>query len=165
MNSRKEDRTVAGIMGFLVGISAMGLLALAFPPDCHATEQMHTEQECLASAIYFEARSESAIGQVAVAQVVMNRVASAHFPNTICEVVKQPHQFSFYWDGKPDTPYNAPVWDYSMQLAELFLKGARFGPVKDALYYHGVGSWPYWASQMHAVGIFGHHIFYEYNKT
>ena len=102
------------------------------------------EQRCLAVAIYFEARSEPVRGQVAVAQVVMNRVNSGIYPNSICRVVFQNQtwrnrcQFSFACDGRSDKPRHAKSWKRAMQLARQVTEGGRW--LKDighgATHYH-----------------------------
>ena len=78
---------------------------------------------CLAMAIYFEARSEPVEGQMAVAQVVMNRVANTRYPSEVCEVVKQKYQFAFYWDGKPETVHNKDAWGTAFIYASAVYSG------------------------------------------
>jgi spore germination cell wall hydrolase CwlJ-like protein len=76
---------------------------------------------CLAAAIYFEARGEIQLDQIRVAETILNRVESKRYPNTVCEVVKQKHQFSFYWDGKKETIYDTEAWLTSWDLANIAL--------------------------------------------
>ena len=89
---------------------------------------------CLAMNIYFEARSESTLGQHAVAQVTMNRVASDKYPNSVCDVVWQSGQFSWTNDGKSDVPKNKEAWEKAkhiakrMVLATFLLPGVPFWP-------------------------------------
>jgi len=66
---------------------------------------------CLQAAMYFEARGESPDARLAIAQVIFNRVDSKFFPNDVCEVVTQKHQFSWYWDGKPETVTELKMWE------------------------------------------------------
>jgi spore germination cell wall hydrolase CwlJ-like protein len=79
--------------------------------------------ECLAKNIYFESRNQPYEGQLEVALVTMNRVYSSDFPNTVCEVVYQPKQFSWYWDGLSDIPREAEAWANSIYLAvEIYVR-------------------------------------------
>ena len=72
---------------------------------------------CMAMNVFFEARNQPIAGQVAVAQITMNRVASPKYPDTVCGVVNQYKQFSWYWDGKSDVPQNAAAWDQAQIVA------------------------------------------------
>lgn len=82
----------------------------------------NNDVHCLALNIYHEARSESTEGQLAVALVTLNRVKSDRYPDTICKVVKQYKQFSWYWDGKSDKPTEALAWHMSKTMAEYVIK-------------------------------------------
>ena len=126
---------------------------------------------CLALNIYHEARSQSFAGQLAVAQVVMNRVKDSRYPNTICEVVLQgPHspswkdktrmwpirhrcQFTWYCDGKSDKPTNKKAWIYSIALTRYFL--ARSMMIIDftegATHYHADYVDPSWARKKNYI--------------
>ena len=118
-----------------------------------------TAAACLALNIYMEARSESVTGQLMVAEVVMNRVASEKYPSTVCGVVYQPHQFSWTSDGKSDTPRDKKAWAFSQALADDVLHGERLG--SDALYYHANYVSPGWAKRLTWVGQVGQHQFYK----
>ena len=118
---------------------------------------------CLATAVYFEARSEPYDGQVAVAEVILNRVHDTHFPDTICGVVKQKHQFSFYSDGKSDIPQNTLAFARAKQAAADALLGRGLGLT--ATYYHATYVTPYWAKKFTREGQIGHHIFYTNQGT
>ena len=126
------------------------------------------ERMCLAKAIYFEARSESLQGQLAVAKVVLNRVRDPRFPNTICGVVYQGAerrnacQFSFACDGKPDYPTNRRYWAKARRLAAKVLRGkVRLPKLDGVAYYHADYVRPAWASVMRPVVKIGRHIFYR----
>jgi len=126
------------------------------------------ERMCLAKAIYFEARSESLRGQLAVARVVLNRVRDPRFPNTICGVVYQGAerrnacQFSFACDGKPDYPTNRRHWAKARRLAAKVLRGQIRLPKLDGVaFYHADYVRPTWASVMRPVIKIGRHIFYR----
>ena len=78
---------------------------------------------CLAMNVYWEARNQSIAGQVAVAQVTMNRVASPDYPNDVCGVVHQHKQFSWQWDGKSDVPKEDASWNKAQMVAMGVLGG------------------------------------------
>jgi len=115
---------------------------------------------CLALAIYFEARSESLAGQYLVVNTIMNRVESVRYPSTICGVVAQKHQFSFYWDGIPERMSNKLAADRSLRVATNAV--AVDMSYYDGCHYHG--DWiakPHWAYSYKEVLREGKHIFYE----
>jgi len=123
--------------------------------------------KCLAEAIYFEARSEPEKGQMAVAQVVVNRAFSGYYPNDICGVVYQNRhrhlacQFTFACDGIPDIVYSKPHWEVATKLANEALDGK--GYLKDvgkATHYHAYYVSPYWARKMRKMVRIGAHTFY-----
>ena len=126
------------------------------------------ERKCLAQAIYYEARSEKRIGQVAVADVVLNRVASPLFPNTICGVVFQGSerrtgcQFSFTCDGSMAIRLNQRKWDASEELAGAILAGLRAPVSRNATHYHANYVNPYWAPRMTPTATIGTHKFYRF---
>lgn len=125
---------------------------------------------CLAKAIYFEARSESKAGQLAVANVVMNRVKSESYPNNICAVVYENHsktktggcQFSFTCDGQHDRPRQGKHWDKAKQLAHKVMNDADKSRVVNAsvLHYHADYVRPRWSRFMRRLTKIGRHIFY-----
>lgn len=122
---------------------------------------MTAEIICIALAVYHEARNQPHLGQVAVAQVVTQRVHSRRFPNTACEVVYQDRQFSFYFDGKPDTPYNTEAWQESILVAvNVYVNGYRISALKDVTHYyaHYIDP-PSWSYAMNVVAQIGDHIF------
>lgn len=130
-------------------------------------KHQRAEQICLAKAIYFEARSEPTLGQIAVAGVVLNRVESERYPNTICGVVfqndhrKNACQFSFACDGKTDVARSSKHWRGAMQLAKAFMDGTKKAHViRDALFYHADYVSPDWAAKMRVVKKIGRHVFY-----
>lgn len=128
------------------------------------------EQKCLAEAVYFEARGESRAGQIAVAQVVLNRVRSRHYPNTICGVVYQNEdklnrcQFSFACDGKVEHVANRRSWNRAVDAAQHALRGegrSVIAGVGNATHYHAASVSPRWAGEMTKLGTIGSHIFYR----
>lgn len=113
---------------------------------------------CLALNIYYEARGESIAGQIAVTQVVLNRVYSNKFPNNICDVIQQKNQFSWFWDGKSDMPKDHSAWVKSVEIAHLVYYLPLGDITRGALYYHAD-----WIEEQHNHNnpvIIGRHIFY-----
>lgn len=126
------------------------------------------ELHCLAEAIYFEARSEPAKGQAAVAQVVLNRVASGLYPSTVCGVVFQNWrrrndcQFSFACTGRPLRISEPQAWRRAVRIAKNVSDGKTYvADIGDATHYHANYVRPRWARYLKRVDRIGHHIFYE----
>ncbi|XSG81038.1 MAG: cell wall hydrolase [Methyloligella sp. ZOD6] len=125
------------------------------------------ERRCLATAIYFEARGEPVRGQLAVAQVVMNRVRSPKFPDTVCGVVYQGQfkrgcQFSFTCDGKSDQPDEDDEWTLAQDLAKQVTSDEVWLPEVDySTFYHANYVRPRWARSMNKIDKIGAHIFYK----
>jgi len=125
---------------------------------------------CLALAVYHEARSEPLLGQVAVAEVVLNRASSPRYPDNVCEVVTQGGtvrhrcQFSYYCDGKPETPFNRRAWRRSVAVAKLTSNGVISAGVNGATHYHATYVAPYWRAHFAYVRRIGSHIFYRSAK-
>jgi len=122
---------------------------------------------CLATAIYFEARGESTKGQQAVAQVVLTRVRSTLYPDTICGVVYQGQlrksgcQFSFTCDGIADVPKDKKLWHKAKDIARKAMAGKTW--LKDigrATHFHANYVWPPWRKELKRVKQVGLHIFY-----
>jgi len=128
---------------------------------------IETALMCLALNIYFEARSEPIEGQIAIAEVTLNRVASANYPNDVCSVVLQENkdgcQFSWWCDGKSDQPREHNSLRTSKALAELMLKEGHHITVigNEATHYHSNDVHPYWANDLHKIRRIGKHIFYK----
>jgi spore germination cell wall hydrolase CwlJ-like protein len=138
----------------------------ALPSNVHSA----SEVKCLATAIYFEARGEPERGQIAVAQVVLNRLKNPAYPNTICAVVYQNKnmrhacQFSFACDGIPDRITDRTAWTASQALATKILADDRtmfLADVGAATHYHANYVRPRWARAMKKVDKIGRHIFYK----
>ncbi len=126
---------------------------------------------CLATAVYFEARGESYRGQVAVAQVVLNRVKDHRYPKTICGVVFQNQarrnscQFSFACDGIPETINDPKSWAQAQEIATKVTDGELYlTEVADATHYHANYVRPAWAPRMQKVTQIGLHIFYKFKR-
>lgn len=121
---------------------------------------MMTALMCLALNIYFEARDQDFDGQLMVAEVTLNRVASPEFPDTVCEVVWQPGAFSWTDDGKSDEPQDLEAFAQSVLIASDALYRPDIMLGTKALYYHEKSIHPYWASSYTMLGMIGDHIFY-----
>jgi len=125
------------------------------------------ERHCLATAIYFEARGEPLKGQIAVSQVILNRVRSPKFPQTICGVVYQGQhrkgcQFSFTCDGHSDNPRDKGQWARAQDLAKSFMAGEHWLPeVGYSTFYHADYVRPRWSYRMNRIDKIGRHIFYK----
>ncbi|AGA91880.1 Cell Wall Hydrolase [Thioflavicoccus mobilis 8321] len=123
--------------------------------------------DCLALNIYHEARSEPAIGRLAVAAVTMNRVQSGDYPNSICAVVHQggeKHnqcQFSWWCDGRDDTPTDTRAWKLAQQTARRSLLGLAADPTNGATHYHATYVHPGWAKAFEQTTRIGRHRFYR----
>ncbi len=115
---------------------------------------------CLAMNVYWEARNQSLAGQVAVAQVTINRVLSEEYPNDVCSVVHQYKQFSWYWDGKSDVPREEEAWNRAQMVAIGVLGGSGHGDLDGVLHYHALYIKPYWAKNMVMITKIDDHIFY-----
>ncbi|HKO73627.1 MAG TPA: cell wall hydrolase [Bradyrhizobium sp.] len=125
-------------------------------------------EKCLAEAVYFEARGEAVRGQIAVAQVVMNRTFSGFYPNTVCGVVyqnKHRHyacQFTFACDNVADTVREPDMWDRAKKIAKAMLDGQLWLPeVAKSTHYHAYWVHPSWVSEMRKTYRFGVHTFYR----
>lgn len=125
------------------------------------------DRRCLSQAIYYEARSQSLAGQMAVADVVLNRVAHERYPDTICGVVYQGHtrdtgcQFSFTCDGSTDARVDRKAMYRSQLLATAVLGGFRVSLSQDATNYHATYVDPYWAPTLDRTVKIDDHVFYK----
>jgi len=125
-------------------------------------------EKCLAEAVYFEARGEAVRGQIAVAQVVMNRAFSGFYPNTVCGVVyqnKHRHlacQFTFACDNVADVVREPDMWDRARKIAKAMLDGQLWLPeVAKSTHYHAYWVHPSWVHEMKKMYKFGVHTFYR----
>ena len=121
------------------------------------------EQDCLANAVYFEARGEPIEGQLAVAEVVLNRTRSGRYPATICEVVTQPWQVSFVnATGRiPAANRASAAWHRAVAVARIAEVGASRLLPRDVLWYHADYVSPSWGRRLARNTKIGLHIFYS----
>jgi hypothetical protein len=126
------------------------------------------QTDCLSQAIYFEARSEAFVGQLAVAEVVLNRVRHSAYPDTVCGVVFEGSerrtgcQFSFTCDGSMDRTPRGRSWRRSQLLAEHAIMGFGREVTRRATHYHTVAVDPRWNSSLVRTRRIGTHIFYRF---
>lgn len=128
---------------------------------------LEQEATCLTQAIYYEARGESNAGQLAVAEVVMNRVRNGNYPGSICGVVYEGAarvtgcQFSFTCDGSLGRTVDALAWRKANRLARNVVLGHAESLVGTATHYHAAYIDPYWANSLKRTTRIGRHIFYS----
>jgi hypothetical protein len=126
-----------------------------------------TQWECLSEALYFEARGESNRGLFAVAEVILNRVDSPRYPDTVCGVVNQGTgrrnacQFSFTCDGRPEEVRDQTSWERVGKVARAMLDGAPRALTDGALFYHTTAVSPVWAARLDRTAAIGLHQFYR----
>ena len=139
------------------GLAYASLAAAVAAQD--APGAMDSELQCLAGAVYFESKGEPLSGQLAVAEVIINRTTSGRFPTTICSVVKQPGQFSFVRGGRiPAVGANAQ-YRTATAIAKVALADAWDSPASDALYFHARRVSPNWGKAR--VATIGNHVFFR----
>ena len=132
-----------------------------------------SEEYCLAETIYFEARNQELLGQIAVGLVALNRVKSSRFPDTLCDVTRQAKrdssgriikykcQFSYYCDGLKEHVAEKEAWSTAKIVAETVIEQGHKDFTDGALYYHTTSIVPYWSSAYHPTLELGDHIFYR----
>jgi spore germination cell wall hydrolase CwlJ-like protein len=166
------DAAVYGVSAAALEVAGRGLWRR------HLSDATYARQlRCLAEGMYFEARGEPWRGQLAVGRVILNRVSSKHYPDSICDVVYQNShlhnrcQFSFACDGKADVIRNAKVW-YSVRGYAAWLLANRpnerevseyrvLASLQTATHYHADYVQPHWAKHFELTARIGRHIFYS----
>lgn len=144
----------------LIGGTADGLTKKARTADNSALS-------CLSKAIYFEARGETIQGQVAVAEVILNRVDSRRYPNSVCGVVRQGAknlhacQFSYNCDGRPETISESDAFARAAKIAMMMLEGRPRVLTGAATHYHTTAVKPKWSKRLTETARIGDHIFYK----
>jgi hypothetical protein len=123
--------------------------------------------ECLTEALYFEARGETPVGQYAVAEVILNRVDNANYPDTICGVVNQGTgrqfacQFTYTCDGRPEMIDDETAWHRLGHIARIMMDGAPRDLTDGATHYHATWVNPRWARTYPQTAAYGVHVFYR----
>jgi spore germination cell wall hydrolase CwlJ-like protein len=167
----------------LSGVSRVAWIAIVAvgcqtaKPDGHGSmpsEQGHgdrvpisvEQQECMALAMYWEARGEGDLGMLAVGWTILNRSASPEFPLTPCEVVfdggeTPPCQFSWYCDGRSDRPRDWQSWQRAMRIAGELLTRPPNDPTRGALYFHSTLIDAVWHRGRTRTARIGSHDFYR----
>lgn len=124
--------------------------------------ELDTEGKCLATAVYFESMGEPLQGQLAVANVVINRAKSGRYPTSWCGVVKQKAQFSFVRAGRfPRIDYRCEAWAKAQAVARIAALNLTSALPQDVLWYHADYVAPRWRNNLHRVEKIGAHIFYR----
>jgi spore germination cell wall hydrolase CwlJ-like protein len=125
-----------------------------------STRTPDAQLECLAGAVYFEAKGEPLRGQLSVAEVILNRARSGRFPASACGVVKQRGQFSFIRGGRfPAIARASLAWKRAVAIANIAVKDLADGPAPKALFFHAKRVSPRW--KLTRVAAVGNHIFYR----
>jgi len=153
MNKLKIGILVVGLLTSIkLGIAEYGYLSMSQPKP--------QDIACLAKNIYMEARGEPIEGQIAVAQVTLNRLNSGSFGSSICKVVYAYKQFSWTLNSSRKVKSNKE-WEGSVAVATAVLKGSVHLPKFNALYFHTRQVKPYWARTRTQVATIANHIFYS----
>lgn len=129
-----------------------------------AQAPLDEQANCIAVAVYHEARGETVEGQLAVAKVIMNRAASGRYPGSWCEVVKQPWQFSFVSPRTGEFPYtdqSSDAWRRAVGITRLAIGNVVPSLTNDVLWYHADYVAPSWGRRLTRVEKIGAHIFYR----
>lgn len=125
-------------------------------------EPMSRELRCLAGAVYFEARGEDLDGQLAVAQVIVNRTEDGRFPRSYCGVVTQPGQFSFMRGRRmPTIREGSAAWTRAVAIAQIAHKGLWESQAEDAVFFHARYVRPGWSRSKTRLAQIDTHIFYR----
>lgn len=126
------------------------------------------EWQCLTEALYFEARGESIKGQFAVAEVILNRVDSARFPDSVCNVINQGTgrkyqcQFSYTCDGKKEVVAEKTAYRRVAKIAQIMVNGAARKLTNGATFYHTDAVRPKWSRKFDRTATIGVHHFYRH---
>lgn len=170
----KRAAFVVGALVVLLNLYTTPVKAADIPADMDIDLDglvvSESEFVCLALNDYWESRGEPLAGRMAVAQVVLNRAMDPRYPSNLCDVVKQDLsgggracQFSWWCDGKSDTPHDLEAWRRSLRLASAVL--TRDNNIQDntdgALWYHATWVKPKWTDDLQRATKIGDHIFYR----
>ncbi|MEL7347118.1 MAG: cell wall hydrolase [Pseudomonadota bacterium] len=149
-------------------IADPGRITLPAAIDRVVVGEKHQQWYCLAEGLYFEARGESVMGQFAVAEVILNRVDSGRYPDTVCAVLNQGAeklnacQFSYNCDGHAEEIHEPKAWDRVGKVAWLMLEGRPRSLTGNATHYHATHVSPRWSKKLKQTARIGDHVFYRY---
>jgi len=149
----------AVVTAFAAAIATIVFVAYTATTERMAEQQRRVEIRCLAVNVYHEARGEPRLGQVAVAEVTMNRVASPQFPDSVCRVVRQDSAFSWTMSKRTSRP-TGQARQQALKVAAGVYAGEQSPVVPGALHYHARGVDPAWARGRTPIRTIGRHIFY-----
>ena len=125
------------------------------------------QMSCLAEALYFEARGEPFTGQLAVGEVILNRVEDSRYPSSICKVINQGTgrrfacQFTYTCDGKLETVHERKAYEMALKLAKILITTHDRKLTKGSTHYHSNYVNPKWSKKFERVAKYGRHIFYR----
>ncbi|EPX78835.1 cell wall hydrolase [Salipiger mucosus] len=165
-----RDAGAAHINRMITPASAGGVQGLSYDTAWLSSQPKATggtQWQCLAEALYFEARGESLEGQFAVAEVILNRVDSSRYPDSVCGVVKQGTgrknacQFSYSCDGHPENISEPAAWNRVAKVAKAMLSGAPRALTEGATHYHTTAVSPGWSRKLTRTARIGAHYFYR----
>ena len=165
LNSAAEDH-----LNRMVKTPAIASTSIKYDKDWLSAQPAASggkEWQCLAEALYFEARGETVKGQFAVAEVILNRVDSARYPDSVCGVIHQGTgrkyacQFTFTCDGIPETISEPAAYRRVGKVAKLMLSGAPRNLTDGATHYHTTAVNPRWARVFAKTAKIGVHVFYR----
>ena len=118
---------------------------------------------CLSLALYHEARGEPLQGQLMAARVIMNRMQSPRWPSSMCAVITQDRQFSFYRKDNTPKPRDEVAWAKAQKLAVEIINDPDILPFSTSDHYHTVEVHPVWRRTLHKVVRIGRHVFWSYD--
>ena len=136
-----------------------GYASLADAVAAQSLEDLDEESRCMAGAIYFEAKGEPLTGQLAVADVILNRIRSGRFASTICSVITQRGQFSFVRDGRVPDIADGAHYRTAIAVARVAMADAWESPAPDALFFHARRISPGWRHEQ--IATIGNQVFYR----
>jgi len=140
------------------------LLALLMLPASALAVPYSKQAKCLADNLHYEARGESLAGIRAVANVVLNRVASKRWPNSICKVVYQSKQFSWANDYRARNPRLVAYTEKVQRVVVKAMAGKLKDNTRQATHYHTLAVYPKWAGRLEMTEVIGFHVFYKYHR-
>lgn len=143
------------------------------PAQIHTVSVNLREQACLAYDILFEAGNQPRLGQIAVAWVVVNRVKNSRWPDTVCSVIREPHQFTWLNNPKHRQWFNTLTFPerYAAGYIEAWVEAGKVlrklvpDPTGGATFYHTLAIHPKWAYTMEETVVIGQHVFYRLKST